>query len=1008
MSAPDTSPRAPSLSIRDASLALQNLTDQLPMPVAQCVDDYCRTGRNDALFFAVESALRFLATIVKSAYLSEICPPSAAFNNLIRQWLLRPSMGSWWNFLSNARPLIGSGEVPSPFPELHAVLESLASWDVLRVVTLRNDAYGHVGSSPTPEMDAAVATELVPLAARLLGELEVLRRYPLLVFDEQAGHWLRCMGPKPSPETRAPTSPAAAATALLSIEEGHLALFPLVLGSFDGYQPTVKSGARETMLVFDGVDLDRKHLVYVGRHGRGHGKRWFDEYRSRLRARRVSILPVKAEDLPGPALLQRVGQAFVEAYVRAGLMGDIHADIDDLDRSVEGLIDDAIASQARLAVVTGDAGTGKSTHLYAAGQRWTDRGHIVLHVHASAFDGTRSFRDALRAALEAQLGLLGSADRVLALAQDALVITQGENARIALLLDGLDETGAPSRVRLLLGEIRDWVLGQVETLPSLRVLIAVRSAHLEAVQRLGDPLQKVTHLLYRPTRRGTSGHDDVAQAIWLMPAAKGAAEVGQRYERYRLRSPAHRPLTPFSALAPGVQDACNNPRWMVQLLDAFNGREVPALQSSFDLWDGLLQRWVYALTGLPNGPQRPLFPGRVKLVEALVRAQLQAGGTGVLLRTLENDPDAAPLVCRDGHRDELTSLQSLGVVLVEGSDPHDPFADVIVRPMDDGMAAALFANSRIFTASDVTFWAKLVAAHESRPLWTSLADALVVSLARRAAHAGWSTIQPALVEVDEVLEAQVWLRTLATTPTVATHAVDGLLNATQDERREAVLRALLRLAWSSGQQRSLEGLAEALAAAEPSKHSSASVELVASIFRHAERVDDAEPWLNNLAERRIDLHGGALFQLAELLRDKGQWRKAARYYALVAATDPDPTRAAHALAGQGECEIWLQEVEPALRHLHEALSRMGEHTTPDVRCNVHLKRGIAARLARRYPMAMSELLTAERLALRHHFRTEQAKVALEMGLVASALGQHDEALELIGQALGNRPRSDVA
>ncbi|MES2641355.1 MAG: AAA family ATPase [Myxococcota bacterium] len=973
--------------------ALDELSRILPLPIAQCLGVGGIRRDIPTLLFSAESALRFLAAVVKAIYLAGPIRPSQEVNDLIRRFLIWPSTGSWWNFLRGCLPLFRSGALTGGFPGIVTILEALPAQDVNRIIELRNAAHGHVGAPLAPELEQVVRAELLPLVASVLQTLAPLAAWPLVVYDARLGIWLRCMGPAPTPETRDLGVNAPYPAVLLDTPLGDLPLFPLVVGTFDGYVPAFDLGKTETVLVYDGVDVDRSRIVYVGRHGRGHGKRWFEDYRRRLQERSVALVPCQAQELPGGELLDRLRTCFLQTVDLLRAQGDFDGGAQRLDPAAVGALNDSVASPARIAILAGEAGMGKSTHLVALGQRVLAGGGAVIHLDARMVlsDPTRAFRSSLRVALEGQLALLGASEALLNLAQAAVKAERGDAGRVVLLIDGIDEVGSPARGSGVLSELADWLRRNADALPQLRVVLAVRGTYLAATQRSSKPLAPIADRLYRPTRRGARGADAVEDAIYLLPLDPDSDEVDARYEAYRAGVPSRRPLTPFNQLSPAVRDACRNPRWMVQLLSEYHAREVPALGGAAELWEVLVRREVFALVG-----GRPLYPGRVRLLDALAAAQLDQGRLFVPLHTLEADPQTGPLVLRDSPREELMALQSVGLLSVEGSDPHDPFGPLVVGPASEGMAVALLANAHPFRTGVPEGWVTRVEAQASTPLWSCVSDAALQVLSVRATRDGFGAVRSAAERLDVGLQARLLLRVLADAK-----AARGVLPlpGLDEAERELLATLLLATAWGAGQQKVLLPLAEQLLQLPMEEQSAATVEMVARILRHSERVPEAESWLETVIAARPDLECSAGFQRAELLRDKGRWRSARRAYAGIVGMPVDVSVRALALAALGECEIWTGQKVEALEHLADALELIGEADAPTVKCNIHIKRGIAARLARRYPLAVSALLAAEAIALRLNYRTELAKIELELGLVACAVDRFDEALQHVDSAL---------
>ena len=208
----------------------------------------------------------------------------------------------------------------------------------------------------------------------LLEALDAYRQTRLFVKDDGDG-WLLYVGSEPSRIDSGPAADGPAPAILTGLPEGDLSLFPLVVRTFEGYRPHVANGRADTLLVFDGLAHDE--LVYVGQFGRGHGKAWFEHYREIVQEKCL-LAPLPYDEAGTEDLLHRARGAFETQYNIAIDARQIHPDVDLLGSNAECAIDDFIDSECQTALLVGDAGVGKSTHLYAAGKRAMGRGLTLL------------------------------------------------------------------------------------------------------------------------------------------------------------------------------------------------------------------------------------------------------------------------------------------------------------------------------------------------------------------------------------------------------------------------------------------------------------------------------------------------------------------------------------------------------------------------------------------------------------------------------------------------------
>jgi tetratricopeptide (TPR) repeat protein len=966
---------------------------RLPLPVAAPLDRLGRGGDVRELFFAVEAFLRTTAVIVKAAYLTAESPPDARLNAALRRNLVMPSMGSWGRFLVAAADVLDDHAVGGRVPGLPALARRLVQDDVGEVIHLRNVVHGHAGAAPSPEIAELVLARGLPVLEDLIEAAAPLREHALVVFREATGTWFRAMGPEPSLDdvVRRSAPALAAPAALVELPGEPLPLFPLVLGTYEGFEPVLSEMAPGPVLVFDGVDIDRRRLLHLGRAGRGHGRAWFDHYRRLVEARRLPLVPLRPDEIEPDALLERSHRALDEVLeaMRDDRIGP-RPDQLRLEPRAARLLDAACDGQARLAVLTGEAGVGKSEHLRSLALRARQRGHGVIFVRAvvSLAESERSLKQLLRSVVERQLGIVERAASTLA----RLAAGLPEGKHVVLLLDGLDELGASPLLRRRLDELLGWIKKVGTTVPPLRVVLSMRShawAELDQDPKRGNPLLRPSADLFRPTHKAPGAPEHIGHTIELQPLSQ--AVVGEQYELLRHGLPGHQPTTPFERLGPGSVRACRTPRLMMRLLKRYHGVRVPHAVAAWDLWLAVIDAQAYRLPGF-WGQAAVRRGDRVALLDAFVGAQLEQQTPEPSLEALRLQPPCRLLVQTGREWDVAAELQSEGLIMVRG-DPSDPLGRPLVRAADPELNVALHVRGSLRGKQRLCELMDLLSPLEGTPLHPVLRDAVVVSaIVREELREQLSS--PTSLPVPLLARAVVGL--------LQRQAPDEAVRALGAAPREGLLEQVLAVCRAEGCLDLLEPVARSCMLRADTV---AAVELVAVCLRHVEAIDDATAWLTEVATQGGRLGAMASLHLAEILRDKGQWRRAVRAYGRVLEGEElQPAERALAQAARGESWIWLGQAQPALEDLDAALETL-PHGAPEQLCRILTKRGIALRLMETPVAAAAALARARELARTHGMITEQARVELELGLVAGLLGGHEEAQRRI-EAAGAMHRAE--
>lgn len=926
-----------------------DLAAVLPSPIAWRVRDLDEPEPSlAAAFFAVEAIFRFTALMIKASYLEQ-SRPIPAMNALIRRHLSYPSMGAWRSFVVSVhREAPGWGWDPC-LPGLANLADAIANAE--RVVQLRNATHGHAGGV----LDKVSETETwSTLASTVYSLIEVagvvLEPALLVVYDDQSGLWRYWRGPVES-GTPTPTPVADGAPAYLILPgRVPLPLFPLFLQTFDDFTEETPGARRNVLLMFDGVDVDRKRLIYMGRHGRGHGARWFAAWRQRLSALRVPIVPFSGDEPEEDALRAR----FREALDVALLDSDQQYEAFLVNEGVLGQLNDALSSEARLAVIGGTAGAGKTTVACRVARTWDSAGHPTLLLRASMLSGREAVSTAIRASVEGALAAPGDPKRLLRL------LSAGP--RPVLIIDGVDEVGVGDRVLVFLKELLGWM----EDLSAF-VVLTCRSEvwrdirRLDRERRLGLE-RRLTGRLYRPSVKGLSGADDVSDLIRLEALSEMVAS--KCWDHYRSTLPGLQPLSPWVALPEPVRRACSNPRWMMRALQRWDQVAVPSV-GAWQMW----RDWYEAECVSINAK---------RAVKELVLLQQKSG----------------EVACRldDWFRTVSVELESIGWQLVSSGiwvmydDLSDADSGPLVAFSSAEVAAHAWQSVWQFKASTGSAARELAAELSGRPARALMSEAIVTRLADRPRETeGWEWVEDA--EVAEAL-----LRLDPTEPL-------SLLSLRPAEARSAVVVMACERALDQGRAVDFCPFAERLLGAAPHWLEGPAIWALARILRHGDR-SEVGPLLRRFDGMGAPLAAWAMLAAAEHERESGRWAEAITCYnTAIDSGQLSADLTALGRASRGECWIWRREPMRAIEDLEAALAAADHDTDPFVLCNLRIKRAIAYRLCGRPVLAARELAAAELIAIRGHLAVEAAKISLEKGLTIGLIGVSDEALALVEAAL---------
>ena len=978
---------------RRLTTALELARRKLPFPIARRAGEALERDSLASLLFLTEATLRFSSVVAKAAYLCLAPAPMTDVNKAIGR-LLHPSMGSWWGFLQAVRPYFDDGSIPEPCTGFASSLSILSSDDMGKLVQLRNEALGHFGGEIPDDWAADLKDDIADSVVDLLDAARVFDSTTLLVWDSHQETWLRCLGETPEISTSPELDPREAPAVLLGADGRSLRLFPLVVTCFEGYKPRLAGGGTERVLVFDGVDIYRKQIVYMGQYGRGIGRAWFQEYRDLLARSSCSPIPGTLADLEEGELRARAIEAYHRVHESAKALGTVHPGVEQLDDNTQSAIKDAIDGGSRALIVSGAAGIGKTAHLHGAATASIDRGHVPVLFSAKELLGNPKQRwtKSLQQAVGAHWSVVPGGAALETLCTEVAAYEGDRPARVVLMLDGLDEIGHPQRVHEAWDEIRTWWAGAGSRIPGLFLVVSLRDSLVDSLERRGASLD--LEGLYHPTGKSRTGSDAIDRVLWLLPPSQGSVDVvGARYERFRALAPDCRPRTSFDDLEPETRDACRNARWMILLLKHFHDEDIPPLVGPVDLWRHYATKHVFAEGVGRKGRPKLLHPDRARLVKRVLELHSQHDLRAPELDELCSDPSMARLADRMGE-DVLTILESIGVLSVEPSDEGDIFSPTTIKIENDHLLVALFVETWTRTA-DLRGIAGIVRDRRQSPRWHVLADAFAMTLARVVEDRP-EPVSAIFHELEPIAAHRAVLAMIGQ-GVEATLITDLLLEMEPDARAETLVSVLAQ-AWTSGSQARLAPLAQELMNVDPVDWSEPLVELVATTLRFT---DDSSlhAWLGEAGGLREDLAACIHFHAAEACREKGRWRVARDLYTRSLEREDTSSRRALALAARGESSSWLGEHAAALRDLQAAHDQLGESPAFDIRCNLHIKRAISARIAARYPLAVAELLEAEKIALSHGFVTEVAKILIEKGLVALAFELEEECFSCLEIAL---------
>lgn len=933
-----------------------SLPDRLPAPIAWRVADLIDGSHPgppwvEGLYVA-ESVFRFVALLIKAAYLEQ-ARPDPVINQLIRLHLTWPSMGAWRQFVERVHRRSRAGGWTPDLPGFAPLLDAIA--DASGLVTVRNSSLGHPGGRLDDEAAALTWAAVEGPLLRLLEVADaVLSPCRLLVQDAAGERWLQWTGAVDEGRPAHAVEEAEMAPALLELPgRAPVPLFPLVLRTSSELVEKTAGAIRNRLVLFDGADHGRKHLILVGRRGQARTKAWFQQWQSRMHALRVPTVPLGDETLTPDVVLGRLRDALEVALDEVD--GGFEAVA--LDVRATGSLDVALASECRFAFLGGAAGAGKSTLLAQAARRWAIAGVPVLFLQARDLASDR-FSDRFRGLVEGATGIPARPEALLA------HLAAATATRPAVLVDGLDEIGSPGATLRFLGDLRRWA-AKVSAL----VVVTCRSDVWRDLQRVDRERRgRVFDLLaprsFRMSGKGRSGADEDMDLIPLPPLDDARARAC--WETYRTRGSGHQTATTWAELPNWARAWCRNPRRMMRLLGHLQGG-APAGDDRWSVWRAWVDR--EAASGVARAAMR-----------RLVAVQQELGAAEVPLASLFPGPwGSVP-------SEEYTAAQRLvssGIWRLRVS-PAAPERSLLVSFASPELAVVVWCAGEPFFGNDGS---------AARELVTRLAEGSAAPLLRDACARHVAVVDGDLscwAWLDDSVLGAAWL---------GAERHGRILELRIPAGRSAVVVAACRQAFDEGRVHELVDRADDLLAAEPEWLDGPAIEWLARVLRHGDR-----PSLDTRLSVYVQ-HGGlvgasARLALAELRRESGRWRPALDAYdaALVHPCLSDEQHVL-ALAAAGECHIWLLEDDAAMALFERAFSLLPTDASPFVRCNLHIKRSIVWRRKHRPVLAARDLEEAAAIADHHHLRVERAKIDLEKGLTLFLFGYSDPALRLMDAAL---------
>lgn len=937
---------------------------RLPAPLAWPVAALATERDLFRWFFAAEAIFRFVALLWKSAYLAE-GQPISAMSHLIRRDLSLPSMGSWQRFCSTVDKRHSAWSWKPELPAVGPLGRAIRKAGNL--VELRN-AVAHGGLVPDEVAAAEIKRRIEPVIEELIkAACAAFADAELLVRAQPGGGWSSWTGPA---DTGIPCDgPDVAAPAVLRWNAGTqlLPLYPLVIHSADNASEITPFASRGRIMMFDGVSVRDRHVIYVGRHGRVRAPSWFAAWADAVARVRLPLIPASADELDYDLLRTRFDAALDIALERF----DSPWARPTLDDTFLSSLDVAVLERpGQITLVGGVAGAGKTASLCAAASSWRQRQVPVLLLRAVDVDchvQGATMSTALAAALETTLCLSSSPAELLALAA-----AQGPVP--VLIIDGLDELGSVDRAHMMLDSLV--ALAEVSR---VGIVVATRSAFWDDVLRLDrtfrrNLVDRLRPRLFRPTCKGESGADDASDMLTIRQ--RHPTEAGEIWESFRGGLAGHQPLSSWSELSPEIREASRNPRWMLSALRAWHGERIPATSSGRALW----KAWYCAEVNADH-------PYRVRAVQRLVELQQQTGRL---------DHDLADLfVAEDPRRESFGhQLVSSGIWTL-GIDPQLPDLGATVEFALPELAVVAWLRLRPLANRDAKALETMALRLADCPAAAILDQALATLIATESAEVldRWSWVHDAILAEAFLQRAEA-----GSDPT------DLLSIRDENARGELVHRACC-LALRSGQVQAVLPALARLLDAEPSWATGPLIWTMARVLRHGERSGIA-----STLERYIGRSGStgahAALALAEYQRECGRWRVAIEWFdaAEARATELPNTLRPLLLAARGECRIWLMEPEAARADLDRAMSQLDESADAFVRCNVHVKRAVAYRLMGQVVRAANDLAAAESLALLHQLDVEYGKVQLEKALVLGLVDGEREGLEFVEKALNLHTR----
>ena len=972
---------------------LNSYSKNFPHPIAYNIHDFLVMGNFESLVFEVEAILRYTTLIVKSLYLKPECPVNEKINLELQKVMTLPSMGKWLNFLKNINKIKDEAAFPILMDDLEHFFHTFDLKKFDPFVSLRNHRLGHPGRL----LDQNEKEELIETYwdrfIEILDAISFWRKYNLLVIKSEEDGFINAMGTSNfDTVTDSSGLEIQSPMTLLSANGQVWPIFPLLISVFEGFQSDNPKNISSPVLLFDGADISAKRIVYMGTYGRGFGKRWFKAYQALIRSKNIPMTPLDFDNVDD--LKSRFDQSLKYVF-RSNRENDpdFLPGLIRYDVSIFNNIQLMTESSARLLIVSGNAGTGKTSNCIKAALDLSEAGSLVLFVQAAGIiDKPESgFKHILSTIFTRYLSILFTRKSY---AEDLQNLCKFENKRMIIFLDGLDEIGSAKQIKVLLSGLYEFLRGPFKSFSLFSIILTVRSAYLDDA-KLRDKLDKMGSEIFHPdVNQPFKGFTPGNYLEIPSPAKK---EVEARFEHFREHSSQHQSSTSFQSLPISLKNACKNPRWMMNLLRIFNGKNINNKVTPYQLWIDYARKYIYQIIE-KGGKPIPLWRSRAVVMDFIIKIQLEKDSAEIELDQIMEMINKSPNKKNIAMRDALTELESLNffTTVVKGEDCFS--SPIIVRFFDHSLISALHFLGPVLRLADID---KLLALDQD------LKNTKIEEIVRRAIalklfeifdpkDVSFSTISSFS---DRVVSDFIILLS-AIEKKDKNQILSKLLFELAQKHRNMIFKNIDRSLRFSDDYSNFIPCAEEIITNQAFFHTVETVLFIANIFKSSGLSKNLLNWLEKLIVQQNNPDKEILYLVADIYRSRGQWVKAVNAYDnIISSAESRNIVQIKAIIGKTESLAWLDKHDAAIELLNSLDDETLLKMSWDLKFKYFVKLGIILRISGTLIKAYKNFEQALQISRQYNYSRGNGTALLERSLVAAEFGDFEQAVSDIDHTI---------